>query len=177
LSIVVLFQLLVVLVGPNQNTYLGQVTAPMLVPVLNALELGSSWNFFAPDPGPPPLQLEWELLGPGNRIVGTGVFPDQIDPFVIRERQNRRIALARFLFYSDERYLKIWGDYLCRTSPPEIEGVRLWKTLYTIPNLFEVQSGKRAVGDDVGMTRTSVGTHFCANGPALSDVKARGEGA
>lgn len=160
LSVVILFQLFIVLIGPNQNTYVGQVAAPAIVPYLNALELGSSWNFFAPDPGPPPLQLEWELLGAGNEIVGTGVFPDRVDPFLIRERQNRRIALARFLFYSDERHLKIWGEYLCRMNPSAV-GVRLWKTLFTIPNLFDVQSGKRRIGDDEGGTRTSIGTHFC----------------
>lgn len=167
LSLFVLYHLMVVVVTPNKETYFGQLVAPIVEPYINFFELASSWNFFAPDPGPPPLYLEWELLGKSNAIIGTGAFPEKADPFWIRERQNRRIALARFLFYSDERHLKVWGDYLCRSNA-EIEGVRLWKNLHSIPNLFDVQKGVRRIGDEEGSQRTSVGTHFCHRPEALS---------
>lgn len=160
LSVAVFFQLCVVLVAPNKDTYHGQYLAPVLGPYMAFFEMGSAWNFFAPDPGPPPMFLEWEAFKEDGGMIENSRFPEMRNPYFFNDRQTRRVALTRFFFFDDGRFMGIWGDYICRKNP-ETYGVRLWKTLYTIPKLFDVQKGKRAFGDDVGAERKSVGTHFC----------------
>lgn len=161
LSVVVLFQLAVVLIGPNKETYHGLLLKPVLEPVFNALEFGSNWSFFAPDPGPAPMRLEWEVLDERGGVLRTGNFPEEGYPFWINERQTRRVALARFFYFSDERHLNVWANYLCRSNP-DASGIRLWKAMGTIPNLFDVRSGDKTIAS--GATygeRTSVGNVFC----------------
>ncbi|RYZ67666.1 MAG: hypothetical protein EOP09_10660 [Proteobacteria bacterium] len=158
----ILFQLLVVVVTPNRDSFLGQKVNPFIEPYINFFEFASSWNFFAPDPGPPPLKLEWELLDQSGRTVSDGEFPGK-ESFFFHDLETRRVAITRFFVYSDERHLGVWGDYLCRQHP-EANGFRLWKAVGSIANLFEVQSGNREVSDPGEFTRTAVGTHFCVRG-------------
>jgi hypothetical protein len=161
LSVVVLFQLLVVTVGPNKETYHGYLLAPVLEPVFNALEFGSNWSFFAPDPGPAPMRLEWEALDERGEVLSTGAFPESGYPFWINERQTRRVSIARFFYYSDERHLTVWGSWLCRSNPG-VHGFRLWKAMGEIPNLFKVQSGEKRIEDGAEFPdRASVGNVFC----------------
>lgn len=160
LNLFVIYHLLVVVISPNISTYLGSRLSPFIAAYAGVLGLGSTWSFFAPDPGPPPLFLEWEILGEHNSVTSSGQIPEKDSPFWLVERQNRRFILARILYNENGRHLIIMGNYLCRLYP-QSSGVRLWKSIYTIPTIEEVKSGKRRIGDDIGMLRTSVGTHFC----------------
>lgn len=160
LSVALLFQLAVVLIGPNKETYHGLLFAPVLEPAFNALEFGPNWSFFAPDPGPAPIRLEWEILDENDNVVRTGHFPETGYPFFVNERQTRRVALARFFFFSDERHLNVWSSWVCRSNP-DANSVRLWKAEGKIPNLFKVQSGEEAIEGPVFGERKSVGNVFC----------------
>ena len=164
LSLFVVFQLFAVVLAPNKETYLGAHVAPVIEPYLNFLELASTWNFFAPDPGPPPVYVDWELLDEKGQIIGKGIMPERVDPFVLRERQNRRIALTRFLIYSDQRVEQIFAPYLCRIHP-EASSVRIWRATYNTPRLSEVADGTRQIGDEADVERRSVAHHFCKGTP------------
>lgn len=160
LSLLLIFHLLCVLVAPNKDTYLGHRVAKGVEPYVNFLGLSSPWNFFAPDPGPPPLFLEWEVLDRLGKPVSHGRWPELPDPFFLRERQNRRIAFARFLVMSSAHAEQVMRPYLCK-SVENADSVRLWRVVYTIPNLYDVADGKRRIGDDTGATRTWVSHSFC----------------
>lgn len=160
LSVVLLFQLAVVTIGPNKETYHGLLLAPIFEPAFNALEFGQNWSFFAPDPGPAPVRLEWEILNDHSEVLRTGFFPEEGYPYFINERQTRRVALARFFFFSDERHLNVWSSWICRSNP-DASGVRLWKAEGKIPNLFKVQAGEEAIELPVFGERKSVGNVFC----------------
>lgn len=160
LSVALVFQLLVVFVAPNRGTYHGSLLLPVMEWALNGLEFGSSWSFFAPDPGPAPVRLEWEILDERGAVTRIGHFPESGYPYFINERQTRRVALARFFYFSDERHLNVWSSWLCRSNP-DAEGVRLWKAEGTIPNLFKVAEGVESISGLEFGERKSVGNVFC----------------
>ena len=160
LSVVLCYHLFAVILAPNTQTYLGFRAQKVIEPYVNFFELVASWNFFAPDPGPPPVYLEYELLDASGETVERGRWPDMKDPYFFRERQNRRIAAARFMIGTDLRAEKMMVPYLCKEHP-QTHSVRLWKTQYTIPGLNEVESGARAIGDDVGVGHQSISHSFC----------------
>jgi hypothetical protein len=165
LSAVIAFHLFAIVLSPNKNTWLGYQCAKIVEPYVNALELASSWSFFAPDPGPPPIFVEWQLENKKGEMIEKGRWPDSPDPYFLRERQNRRIATARFMAMSDERTEQVLLPYLCRTRPQAFS-VKLWRTVYTLPSLTDVVKGKRKIGDDVGMDRRWVSQSFCDRGSA-----------
>ena len=160
LSLLLVFHLFCVLLAPNAETHLGKRAAPIVEPYLDALGLSSSWSFFAPEPGPPPLYLEWEALGADGKLIEKRRWPDSPDPYFLRERQNRRIAFAGFLNSSDERARKVMGPYLCRTVPGA-RLVKLWRLMQPIPSLTDVASGRRRIGDEVGSERRRVREYAC----------------
>jgi hypothetical protein len=164
LSLALAFHLFAILLAPNKDTYLGYRVAAVVEPYVNFLELGSSWNFSAPDPGPPPVYVEWELIGKNEEQLARGQWPEGKDPFGLRERQNRRIAFARFMVFDDSRAQAVMVPYLCRQHP-EAYAVRVWRVMYSLPSLNDVATGKRRIGDDVGLDRRSV-THSLCERPA-----------
>jgi hypothetical protein len=165
LSALIAFHLFIVILMPNSNTWLGLKALAWLQPYVHALELTPQWNFFAPDPGPPPIFVEWELEDEKGEAIGKGSLPERWDPYLLRERQNRRIALTRFLVLSDSRTERVMLSYLCRRHP-EASAVTLWRTVYSTPSLTAVASGERKIGDEVGMQRRWVSHSFCGGGPS-----------
>jgi hypothetical protein len=160
LNLFVIYHVLVVVLSPNITSDLGSKFSPFISVYAGIFGLGSTWSFFAPDPGPPPLFLEWEILGEQNAVVGLGQIPEKSSPFWLVERQNRRFVLVRNLYLDHGRHLIVMGNYLCRLYPKS-SGVRLWKSIHTVPTHHEVQSGQRKIDDEFGVLRSSVGTHFC----------------
>lgn len=161
LSIFIVFHLFAILLAPNSQTYLGIQAAFFVQPYVNFLGLASQWGFFAPDPGPPPVFIEYELFGDNGSSLGTKTWPEKKSSFWLRERQNRRIAVARFLVASNERTEKMMGPYLC-SQHREARSVKLWRVVGTIPNLHEVAAKKRVIGDDVGTERKFVTQYLCS---------------
>lgn len=159
------FHLVGIALAPNSQSYLGSRAAPIWEPYLNFFELVSSWNFFAPEPGPPPIYVEWEVFGAKGVELTRGRLPEGRDPFALRERQNRRIAAAKYMVLLDSRGERILTSYLCRTVPGA-RSVRVWKAMDTIPSLPDVASGKRTIGDAEGRELRMVGHSFCEGGRA-----------
>jgi hypothetical protein len=161
LSVFIFFHLTAVIIAPNGRSYLGGVVGPWIEPYVNALELVSSWNFFAPDPGPPPIQVVYEIHGKDQELVQEGKFPEAGDPFFFRDRQNRRIAAARFMISAQDRLEKVMVPYLCK-SVPGAQAVRLGKRMHSIPSLQEVAEGKRSIGDALEAKTEWVSTTYCS---------------
>jgi hypothetical protein len=63
LSVAIVFQLFCVCFAPNRNAYLRNRFSSFTDPYTNFMGLASTWSFFAPDPGPPPLYIEYEIFG------------------------------------------------------------------------------------------------------------------
>lgn len=160
LSLFVGFQLFTVLLVPNAQNWLGMKVAPWLEPYVNFFELTNAWSFFAPEPGPPPVFVEFEKLDRKGESLGLGRWPEVHDPFWLRERQNRRIAAAEYMMATELRAEKMMLQYLCRVYP-EAGSFRIWRIMYSVPDFQDVASGKRRIGDDVGLERRLVSHSFC----------------
>src|SRR6476469_7797231 len=89
LSLFLVFHLSAVVLAPNCQTYLGKVAAPLFEPYLNFFEFMASWSFFAPDPGPPPVFIEWESVDKNSTTLESNRWPILPNPYFFRERQNR----------------------------------------------------------------------------------------
>lgn len=146
ISVWVVFHLLCVFITPNSLSHLGVRFQGILSPYMNTLALSNSWNFFAPEPGPPPTFLDWELINSRGEVVSTGRLPDTPDPFFLRERQNRRITLSRFLLSDTARIDRMLIPYLCRKHS-EISSVRVWHTVLRVRELGDLTQVKMADSD------------------------------
>ena len=125
----IFFHLFSIVVAPNGTGQLGVRTSFVTEPYLKVFEFMTSWSFFAPDPGPPPMYLEWELLDSQGNSLELTRWPTDPSPFFFRERQNRRLASVRFMLAEDARAEKMMIPYLCHTHP-EANVVRLWRIVF-----------------------------------------------
>lgn len=165
LSVFIVYHLFSVLLVPNAQSFLGREAAKWVEPYVNFLEFTNGWSFFAPEPGPPPVYIEYELINRKEGGSEFGRWPSVQSPFSLRERQNRRIAAAEFMMSSEVRAEKMMVPYLCRRNS-HIDSIRLWRVMYSIPSFQDVVEGKRVIGDQVQMERKLVSHSFC-NGKFL----------
>jgi hypothetical protein len=163
LSVFVLFHLTAVVISPGGPTFLGKTIEPWIKPYVNTFELASSWSFFAPEPGPPPIHVVYEVESEKRELVKAGTFPETGDPFFFRDRQNRRIAAARFMLSGQDRLEKVMVPYLCRTVPGAYS-VRVGQQVHMLPSLQDVADGKRHIGDGKQIETKWVSTTFCKQG-------------
>jgi len=162
LSLFIVFHFSVVVLLPNSQTYLGLRSAWFFEPYAQVFLLMTKWSFFAPEPGPPPVFVEWELLDRKGATLEMGRWPSSPDPFFLRERQNRRIAAAQSMVDSDGRAERMIVPYLCEKNPLTFS-VKLWGLMYAIPSLSEIATGTRRIGDEVGMNRHWIAHSFCGD--------------
>ncbi|MFL5812729.1 MAG: hypothetical protein ACJ763_04070 [Bdellovibrionia bacterium] len=160
LSVFVVFQLTVVLLAPNGDHYVGATLEPFVEPYANFFELTNKWSFFAPEPGPPPVFVEYEILGANGESIHKARFPEEKSPYFLRDRQNRRIASVEFMMPGEDRVEKVMVPYLCGKNP-EAQAIKLWRVAYTVPSMEDVASGKRQFGDEVNLERRVVSHTYC----------------
>ena len=163
LSAFVVFHLAAVTLAPNTNSLIGKKLVPVFEPYLSFFELTNSWSFFAPDPGPPPVFVEWELLDKSGNMVGTGSMPEGMRTAGMRESLNRRLAAVEFMILSDDRIQKMLVPYLCRKQQG-VHSVKVWKKMIPIPPIDDVANGKRALDDGEQTDRRWVSRTFCDGG-------------
>jgi hypothetical protein len=60
---------------------------------------------------------------------------------------------------------KIAGKFIC-SQHASAKSVRVWRNIYGIPRLDEVESGSRVIGDDVQVNRQFMGEWHCDKGAA-----------
>ena len=163
LSFFILFHLFAIMLGPNEQSYLGSRVTRVMTPYFNVFEFAVRWGFFAPTPGPPPVFIEYEALGEGGKTIKAGSWPERTETFFLRERINRRLSVARFLMNSNERTERMMGPYYCRLYP-EAQSVRLWRMVETTPAMEDVLGRRRHFGDGANPDRKFVTQYLCASG-------------
>jgi len=160
LSVWIIYHLFIVLLVPNGQGFLGRKISPWVEPYVNFFEFTNVWSFFAPEPGPPPVYIEYELIHRHDGSSQFGKWPSVRSPYSLRERQNRKIAAAEFMMSSELRAEKMMTHYLCKQNPT-VGSIRLWRVMYSIPEFRDVAEGKRSIGDEVQMERKLVSHSFC----------------
>jgi hypothetical protein len=162
LSVFILFHLFCILLAPNSDNYTGFRFGKLIQPYVFFLELTNNWNFFAPNPEPP-IYVEYELVDPDGQGYKQGMWPEEKDPFFLRDRQTRRISSADFMVNTEMHAEKMMVPYLCNLTPRP-HSIRLWRVMRTVPSPQDVESGKRQIGDRVGEDRKFVSHTFCDAG-------------
>jgi hypothetical protein len=161
LSVAIVFQLFCVCFAPNRNAYLRNRFSSFTDPYTNFMGLASTWSFFAPDPGPPPLYIEYEIFDKKGGSLRSGTWPSPDEKFFFTDRALRRGAAAQFMLSHPDYAMNMLIPYFCQNDS-EIGSVRLWTTIYSTPSLQEVAEGKRTIGDDVNLEKKSLGYDFCS---------------
>lgn len=147
-------------VAPKRDSYLGELVSPVLDPYTQFLEILVPWSFFAPEPGPPPVYVEWEILGDEEKLLSRGQIPEYPSPFWNRERQNKRIVFTRFLMGEEKRIDAVMVPYLCKQYPDAVS-IRLWRIGHDVPSLTDVREGRRKIGDGEGIERRVAAHGYC----------------
>jgi hypothetical protein len=158
-SVLLLFHLFGVVNAPNPSSYLSQAIAPVYKPYLAFFGLGSTWSFFAPEPFYLPVFIDY-VINRKNKMPVSGRFPDEVSPYVMRDRYNRRLALARIIMMSDESIRNMFVGWLCRQYP-DMENANLWKVMATEPSLEQVQKGLKKITDPAELKIEVLGTFYC----------------
>lgn len=161
LSAAIVFQLFCVCLAPNRNAYLRNRFSSFTDPYTNFMGLASTWSFFAPDPGPPPLYVEYEVFDKNGVSLRTGTWPSPDDHFFFSDRTLRRGAAAQFMLSHPDYAMNMLVPYFCRNDST-IGSVRVWATIYSTPSIQEVAEGKRMIGDTVNIEKKSLGYDFCS---------------
>jgi hypothetical protein len=176
LSLGIAFHLFCIVLVPNSQNYVGYIVAPVVEPYIRTLSLASTWGFFAPDPGPPPVYIEYEALSMEGVLLRSSRWPDDTKSPFFREQRIWRVSLARSLSILPAGSEQIVGPYLCKLNP-DAGMVRMWRVMYGMPSLVEVRDGKRVVGDEVDQDRRSVGLTYCKQDEVTTTHASRaGEG-
>ncbi len=81
LTLFILYHLSAMLVSQNSDHYLADRLKPYFMPYWQLLEFGSEWNFFAPEPGPAPLFLKYEIYDSNGILSSTDQLPHYPDDF------------------------------------------------------------------------------------------------
>ena len=160
LSALVAFHLFCVLLVPAGNNYIGWLVAPYVEPYVRMLAIGSTWGFFSPDPGPPPLVIEFEAIAETGGQLRIGRWPDGQDQLFFRERKTWRVTLSRWLSMTPSAGEQMLGPFLCRENPGAFQ-IRMWALEFGTPSLLDVRDGKRQVGDEVEQQRRYLGMTYC----------------
>ncbi len=147
-------------VAPKRDSYLGELLSPVMDPYTEFLEILVPWSFFAPEPGPPPVYVEWEALGENGMELARAQIPESPSPYWNRERQNRRIVFTRFMMGEERRAEGILVPYLCRKFPDAVS-IRIWRIGHNIPSLLDVHEGRRKIGDGILLERRMTANSFC----------------
>ncbi len=160
LSLGIAFHFFCVLLVPSGQNYVGYLVAPIVDPYVKMLSIGSTWGFFAPDPGPAPLYIEYELLDEVGQHLQKGRWPDDAQAPFFRERRVWRAILARGVASTPTGGEKLVGPYLCRLNP-KAATIQMWSLEFGTPSLLDVRDGKRKVGDEIDQKRRYMGTAYC----------------
>ncbi len=161
LTLFVLYHLYAVLLIPNSQNYLGLKSAPWVEPYVNFFEFVTAWGFFAPDPGPPPVFIDWVIEDSYGKLLDVGRWPDYPDSFFWRERQSFRVNIGRYMFTGEGRAEKMLTPYLCRQNEHAVS-ITLWKT-YTnqIPLIDAVNQWSAHAGTAAEPNRQLLSHNFC----------------
>lgn len=159
LSAFLVFHLFGVFTAPNPSSFLAQTIAPVYRPYLNFFGLASTWSFFAPEPFYLPVYIDY-VISRKDKMPVSGRFPEEVNPYLFRDRYNRRISLTRIILMSDDHIRNMFVHHLCEEYP-DMESANLWKVMATEPTLEMVQKGEKRITDPAEMKIEVLGTYYC----------------
>ena len=154
------------LIAPNPTSYLSHALSGVYRPYLSFLGLASTWSFFAPEPFYHPIYIDY-VVNRKDKMPVSGRFPEEKNPYFLRDRYNRRIGLARIILASDDNVRNMFVHYLCQEYP-DMESANLWRVLATEPSLEMVRKGEKKITDPADFKIEILGTYFCPEAPASS---------
>lgn len=154
------FHLFAVLIVPASVHYVASRTRGLVEPYVNLLGINTTWNFFAPEPGPPPVFVEFEAIDSAGNQITRGYWPNPESPYFWRERQNRRVALARYMLGETARAERLMGVFLCRRNPGA-HAIRMWRTMYDVASLPSVAEGRATIKSDTIQKRDWIAEQSC----------------
>jgi hypothetical protein len=164
LTLYLLFHLFVIFITPNSQNYFGYRLIHVFKPYINFFEFSSDWTFFSPDPAPP-LYIEYKVFDRDGKEMSSGTFPESGNPFILGDRQIRRISAARFMLLGDGTAQKTLAPYLCVKNEGAFS-VRLTRVYEYPPHMIDIIEGKKDVRDTSGTVRSEIGMEFCDDGAA-----------
>jgi hypothetical protein len=164
LSLAIVFQLFCVCFAPNRNAYLRARFSGVTDPYTSVAGLASTWSFFAPEPGPPPIYIEYELFDHTGNLLRKSTYPDPQEKLFFSDRVLRRGASTQFLLSHPNYVLAMLVPYFCNLDS-NVGSVRLNSVVYGIPSIQEVADGTRSIGDEADLHRKSLGFDFCPDVP------------
>jgi hypothetical protein len=159
-SIFIIYHLIAVLIAANPNHYLAKKIQTVFMPYWMAFEFASQWNFFAPEPGPAPIFIKYELFNAQGETIIADQMPSYPDDFFFRDRQIRRLNVVRYLMKDDSKVYSIFIPWLCRQYP-EAETIKLKKYMHRIPSAMEIQNQERVFGDEIGAIEYPMPEVYC----------------
>lgn len=115
LSVWLCFHLFVVIVIPNQQSYLAFVSKDILIPYAKTLNIGFTWQFFSPNPGSQ-TYVDFEAQN-GEEVIAEGKFPTSDSRNFIPTNKARRLTSSNGILMYKESSSDILGDYFCRQNP------------------------------------------------------------
>lgn len=162
ISVLLVFHLLGVVTSPNRVSFLTATLAPVYYPYMSLLGLYSTWSFFAPEPFYAPVHIDYKLERRGAMPL-EGRFPPAQNPYLFRDRFNRRISLTRQVLGSEGNIKGMFMSWLCHEHP-DLDSAQLWGVMATIPSLEQVKLGDRKITDPAELRTEVLGTHYCPEG-------------
>ncbi|RYZ97412.1 MAG: hypothetical protein EOP11_22065 [Proteobacteria bacterium] len=159
-SLGLIFHLGAVFTAPNPSSYLTTALGFVYRPYTNYLGLAHTWGFFAPEPMAPPMFIDYIIDRKGGGQI-SGRFPDEKDPFFFRDRQNRRLALSRYIMSTDDNIRNMFVRYQCIEQKGALDAIRLWRVTQTPPSLESVRQGDKKMTDTADYKIEVLGTYYC----------------
>ncbi len=159
ISVLLAFHLGAIIIGPSPLNYFYWWAAPIYRVYWQAFEFGNQWSFFAPEPGVPPVFLEWEMEDDQGRRT-TGQSPEHPSPYWNRERQTMRMAMTGYLMLTEGAAERVMVPYLCKTHP-DARSVSLWRRVHGVPALEGFAKGEEKLGVISPPVRQWVSHSFC----------------
>lgn len=160
LSLFLLWHFPVVLIAPNSSIESLRSPDSLFNRYVGNFALGPYWSFFAPEPGPPPIYLEWELENKLGQVIGRDMMPQPKSPYFFRDQQSRRIAFTSFVFADPTRLDAVMTSYICKHNP-EADAIRLYRSSDPIPTMLDVAEGRKLPGDEKERVRQTIAHSFC----------------
>lgn len=173
LSLWIVIHLAAVLIAPNRTsvwttpTVEGRVSfyeenRSWVDAYLAPLGLLSTWGYFAPEPGSPPMFLDWEGENSRGDVVAFGSYPDPKANYFWNDRMNRRVTSIYFMIAADDRAERMLVPYFCNQLKEKgVERLRLYRRLHKLPIMEDVKSGRVSAFNWDDFERHWISTTFC----------------
>lgn len=144
-SFFILFQLAVMLILPNNFSYISRSTEKWLVPYANLMGMNASWNFFSPDPAHTMFlkYTVWfddlDILEPKEPV--DGYIPPEKEKIVLNSSERRLLYAMRFLILDPDRMRIFLAPWLCQQYP-NAKYIEVSHIQEPIPNLERARLGE-----------------------------------